>query len=228
MNKLAPKQLLALTMVLVVGQAIAAAPTVGLVVAKSTIRIDSSAVTGNATILSGNVLESVGGTSELRLRGGSVVMDTNAKIRVFEDRTELQSGKIQVNGSQLSTDAGEIRIQSGNGSEAVLERYDSDVMVGSLRGSVKVTDREGVLLASLNPGSSMLFSAEVDEQDQGGAGTGSSSPAGKTKTKAKIKTKPGVKMSRGAKVGWGLAGAAAVAVPVAVVATRSSTPPVSR
>ena len=110
MHKLAPKQVLALTLALTMWQANAAAPSVGVAMAKSSIRIDSSAVTGNATILSGNVVESVGGTSELRLQAGSVVMDTNARVQVFENRTELQSGKIQVQGPQLVTNSGNISV----------------------------------------------------------------------------------------------------------------------
>ncbi len=222
MKQWTPKQLLALMLVLTVGQALAAAPTVGLVMAKSTVRIDSQAVTGNSSILSGNVVESVGGISELRLSGGAVVMDTNAKVQVFENRTELQSGKIQVSGSSMSTGAGELKIQADAGSEAILERTNSSIIVGSLRGSVKVTNREGVLLASLNPGHAI--SLEPEPGDQGGAGTGKASDTSTTTTSKK----KGGGFIIGAKTGIVLGTVTAVAVPVAVVANRSNKPTVSR
>lgn len=230
MKTLTPKQILALVLALTVGQAMAAAPTVGMVVAKDTVRIDSSAVTGNATVLSGNVLESVGGTSELRLRGGSIILATNAKVRAFENRTELQAGKIQVNGAGIATESGEIRVQTPTGSEAILERKSDALVVGSLRGPVQVTNQEGMLLATLNPGSAMAFNPDPD---QGGAGTakGTSTTAqstAKTTGKAAAKGAGKAAMSAGAKSAWILGVGAAVAVPTAVVATRDETKPVSR
>ncbi|GEM_PF-1738100 len=220
MHKLGPKQLLALTVALTMGQTYAAAPSaVGLAMAKSSIRIDTSNVAGNATLLSGNVVESVGGTSELHLRGGSLVMDTNARVKVFENRAELQSGKIQMQGSQLEAGSGQIRVIADPGAEAILERKNSSVVVGSLRGAVRVVNREGVLLASLNPGNALAFDAE----DQGGAGAGSGTPEKSSSKKKKA----------GAAGGWGALGtatqvavvagvAAAVVVPTAVVTTRNT------
>lgn len=225
MHKLAPKQLLALIVALTMGQTYAAAPSaVGLAIAKSSIRVDTSTVTGNATLLSGNVVESVGGTSELHLRGGSVVMDTNSRVKVYENRTELQSGKIQLQGSQLQADSGQIRVMADPGAEAILERKNSSVVVGSLRGAVRVVNHEGVLLASLNPGNALAF------EDQGGAGT---TPEQKSSNKKK---KAGAAAAAG---GWGALGAgtqaavvlgvaAAVAVPTAVVTTRNTKSATSR
>lgn len=218
MHKLAPKQLLALTLALSTWQVNAAAPSVGLAMAKSSIRIDSSAVTGNATILSGNVVESVGGTSELQLQAGSVVMDTNARVQVFNNRTELQSGKIQVQGSQLVTNSGNIRVLADQGGEAVLERKNSSVVVGSLRGSVRVVNREGTLLASLTPGHALSFDME---EDQGGAGAGNGAK--------KVKKRGGFAgMGAGAQAAVVIGVAAAVVVPTAIVTTRSSKSATSR
>ena len=224
MHKLAPKQLLALTVALTMGQTYAAAPSaVGLAMAKSSIRIDTSTVAGNATLLSGSVVESVGGTSELRLRNGSVVMDTNARVKVFENRAELESGKIQIQGSQLEAGSGQIRVMADPGAEAILERRNSSVVVGSLRGAVRVVNRDGVLLASLNPGNALAF----DTEEQGGAGTGNGTTPEKKSSKKK---KAG---AAGAAGGWGALGAgaqaavivgvaAAVVVPTAVVTTRNT------
>lgn len=223
MKKLTPKQILALVVALTVGQAMAAAPTVGMVVTKDTVRIDSSAVTGNATVLSGNVLESVGGTSELRLRGGSILLATNAKVRAFENRTELQSGKIQVHGAGIATESGEIRVQTPTGSEAILERKSDALVVGSLRGPVQVTNQDGLLLATLTPGSAMAF---APDPDQGGAGASKGTNDTPTAT-AKNKRKTG-KISARTKSAWILGTGAAIATPIAVVATRDNTKPVSR
>ncbi len=228
MQKLAPKQLVALIVTLAMSQAHAAAPTaaratappsVGLAVAASSIRVDASNVTGNATLLSGNVVESVGGTSELHLRGGNVVMDTNARVQVFENRADLQAGKIQLQGSQLEAQAGQIRVMAAPGAEAILERRDASVVVGSLRGSVRVVDRDGFLLASLNPGHALAF------DDQGGAGTGTGTGTAPDKKSSKKKRAGAAGwggLSTGAQTAVVLGVATAVAVPTAVVATRNN------
>jgi hypothetical protein len=218
-----PKQFFALLLVCTVGQALIAAPAVGLVMAKKTIRIDTSPVQGNATILSGNVLESVGGTSEVRLGSGSVLMDTNARVKVFADRTELQTGKIQIRGSNLRTDAGRYWIEAPAGAEAILERTAKNLVVGSLRGSVRIMDQSGTLLASLPPGTALAMHSNppaVSDKD-------TSAGANPSETATKKPTVQGG-MSTGAKVLIAAGIATAVVVPAVVVATRDNKTNVSR
>lgn len=211
-----------MTLVLTVGQAFAAAPTVGFVVAKDTIRIDSSTVRGNATVLNGNVLESAGGTSELRLNnGGSVHMAPNARVRMFQNVAELQSGKIQMSGAQANVN--QIRVEAAAGSSAVVDRIGNRVVVGSLSGAVRVTDQEGVLLARLEPGKAIA----IDEEQNSGAGT---NPPPQNRPTPRPKPQPRVNhMGPVAKFFTVVGIGAGVGVPVAVVATRSDKPvPVSQ
>jgi hypothetical protein len=219
MQKSISKQLFAMTVALTVWQANAAAPPVGIAMSKGSIRVDASAVTGNATLLSGSVVESVDSSSELRMRaGGSVLMAANSRVQVFENRAELQSGKIQVQGSNLLADFGGIRVMAAeSGAQAVLEQTGTSVVVGSLRGAVRVLDQDGALLASLHPGKAMAFSPAADE-DQGGAGTGNQTPNNNNKKK----------LRRGAKIWTAAAVAAGVAVPVGVVTTRDKKSTASR
>lgn len=255
MKEFTPRSFLAMTLVLTVGQAYAAAPTVGLVMARNTIRIDSSPVRGNATVFNGNVLESAGGTSELRLNnGGSVHMAPNARVRMFQNVAELQSGKIQMSGAQAN--ANQIRVEAAPGSSAILDRNGNTVIVGSLRGSVRVTNKAGVLLASINPGHALAFGADPQAtgavagpvhtgvSGAGAAGTGSGAGAGAAGAGAGAGAAGVGAGAAGAGAAAGAAGAsagflglgvgalaalgvgaaAAVGIPVAVAATRSSTP----
>jgi hypothetical protein len=219
------KQLFAVLLVCLVGQSLLAAPPVGLVMAKRTVRIDTSPVQGNATILSGNVLESVGGTSEVRLGGGSVFMDTNARMKVFADRAELQTGKIQVRGSNLRADAGSFRIEAGEGSEAILERTSKRVVVASLRGSVRLMDPSGTLLASLAPGTALALDPDGDGTGDKDAASGAS-PSETTQKKNSIPVRKGMGIGTKGLIAAGVA--TAVAVPTAIVASRDEKTTVSR
>lgn len=238
MKEFTPRSFLAMTLVLTVGQAYAAAPTVGLVVARNTIRIDSSPIRGNATVFNGNVLESAGGTSELRLNnGGSVHMAPNARVRMFQNVAELQSGKIQMSGAQAN--ANNIRVEAALGSSAVLDRAGNRVVVGSLQGAVRVTNKQGVLLARLEPGNALAFEADPQVNNPppppptngagaapgtgAGAGTGTGAAAGSAgATTAGAAAGTGfLGMTAGTIALVGGAVAVAVAVPVAVAANRS-------
>lgn len=223
MKEFTPRSFLAMTLVLTVGQAYAAAPTVGLVVARSTIRIDSSPVRGNATVFNGNVLESDGGSSELRLtNGGSVQMAPNARVRMFQNVAELQSGKIQMSGVQAN--ANQIRVEAAPGASAILDRTGDRVVVGSLKGAVRVTNKQGLLLARLEPGNTLAFEDGQQTQAQtqpptadtgngAGANTGTSTPSGLAR------------MSLAQRFGLFAGIGAGIVAPVVFVATRNNNPP---
>ena len=193
--------------------------SIGSVMANSAIRIDDGAVKGNAALFPGNLVETAGGASELRLRsGGAVVMDANTKLRVFENRAEIEAGKAQFRGG-AAAESGNIRVETADGSEAIVERSANSLVVGSLRGAVRVKDGNGILLASLNPGNAMAFTAA--EEDQGGASPNPQTTAGGTKTRRMVRI--------GSRRFWLITGTAgSVLVPVTVAATRNNNPPASR
>ena len=122
------------------------------------VRINASLAAANATLLNGNVVETTNESSELRLRGGAVLMDRATRVRVFDSRTELEAGKVQVQGTDLH--AGSLRVNMlGSASEATVVRTGADVRIGSLRGDVTVT-RKGVLVAKLTAGNELSFRAD--------------------------------------------------------------------
>lgn len=219
MKEFTPRSFLAMTLVLTVGQTYAAAPTVGMVVARNTIRIDSSPIRGNATVFNGNVLESAGGSSELRLNnGGAVHMAPNARVRMFQNVAELQSGKIQMSGAQAN--ANQIRVEAALGSSAVLDRTGNRVVVGSLQGSIRVTNKQGILLARLEPGNALAFEADPQNPSQQAPPQGNVPPGAGVGTGQKQPGASGAGSASGSAAGASAAGSSAAGVgrlsPVAI------------
>jgi hypothetical protein len=204
--------------------AFAASPEVGLVVTKHTVRIDSTPVQGNATVLSGHTLELSGGTGELKLRNGTVLIAANSRVRAYENRAELQAGKIQWGGSHVSATAGPILVQAAKGGQAVVDRRNGMIIVGALRGDVDVKDKSGTVVARLAKGNALAF------DEQSGRRTGA------VMTNAD-KSGLGAATGKGGAFAMGVSGklllglglsAAAASVPAAVTAMRDEPAAISR
>ena len=205
--------ILALTAALTAALPLLAASNGGGAVGLATrpVRINASLAAANATLLNGNLVETTNESSELRLRGGAVLMDRATRVRVFDGRTELEAGKVQVQGSEVQ--AGSLRVNlTGPASEATVMRSGADVRIGSLRGDVTVT-RKGVLVAKLTAGNELSFRAEeTSAPTESAANADEDPPAAAPAGKVWLLTAKG----------WILvSAAAAVGTTSIVVATRS-------
>lgn len=143
----------------------AASSVIGVATARGGIRMDEAAVSGNGTLFEGTTVETGRTASDLRLNNGmNVQLASGSKGVVFADRLVLQRG-----GGQLSSPAGKepayrmearsLRVEPvGGGSQGMVQLTASNrVQVSAARGSLRVTNAHGVMIASLAAGRALEF-----------------------------------------------------------------------
>ncbi len=146
--------------------ATAAAPPIGLAIANGDFTLDNQPVPGNATIFDGNTIETLGSASRVSLKTGTRIELAEGSRGVFHrDYLMLEKGITQVETSQP------YRIQALSFKIVPVERAASarvsimgpdSVRVAALTGTVRVSNREGVLVASLSPGRPLDFSPQAE------------------------------------------------------------------
>jgi len=143
---------------------IAAATTViGVITAPGTFQLDDAQARGNGTLFEGTTVETGAAAGDLELSGGvSLRLGANARGRVFPEYLELQRGAAEIrNAAKYSVRTGTVYVtgsESGAvGRVQVLD--DHRVVVTSVRGSLKVLNPAGVVLAMLPQGASFEFQA---------------------------------------------------------------------
>src|SRR5882724_11085480 len=107
MKKMTVRNVWAVFVSLAMVHALAASATIGIATAKGSFRVDDSYVAGNATLFEGAAIETGNSTGELNLSKAKIVMATDTRGRVFQDRLVLDRGKVQWGGSTFRTVAGE-------------------------------------------------------------------------------------------------------------------------
>jgi hypothetical protein len=212
MKKLTIRNLQVAIVSLAVVNAMAATASIGIATARGSFRVDDSYVAGNATLFDGASIETGASTSELNLSKARVVVATETRGRVYQDRLILDRGRVQWSGSGYRTLAGEFQVVGADGaSKALVSRKGETVEVASLSGTVNVLSSSGEMVMAVGAGNAYDFSPEPQ-----GASPGDQDNKGSTKAK-KV-----VKLSTGAKVAIVFGVGAAVAIPAAVIATRGS------
>jgi hypothetical protein len=153
--------LCALLLALNLAVGMAAAPVIGVATAKGSFKLDSAPVTGNGTLLDGVTIETSRATSELRLVGGvKMSMGAESRGRVFRDRLVLERGTSRLAGaSTFGIEAKSLRILAGESNSAGLVSLNGNnrVHVAATSGSFRITNADGLLLASLRAGSALEF-----------------------------------------------------------------------
>jgi hypothetical protein len=154
---------------ILVAQLMAGTSGIGVAVANGTFMLDSSKVTGNATIFEGNALETSGAASMLRLNSGvRIKLDADTRGRVYHDRALLErgSGTFEL-GSGFQVLAGTLRICGATESSASSARIGfrgvKTVQIAALQGSVRVQTLFGVVVANVPAGEAFEFTAPADD-----------------------------------------------------------------
>ncbi|HEY6393341.1 MAG TPA: OB-fold nucleic acid binding domain-containing protein [Bryobacteraceae bacterium] len=141
---------------------------IGVAVANGTFMLDSSKVTGNATIFEGNALETSGAASVLRLNSGvRIRLDTETRSRVYHDRALLErgSGTFEL-GRSFQVQAGALRISAaGESSARIGFRGIKTIQIAALLGSVQVKNLFGVVVANVPAGEAFEFTAPVADEE---------------------------------------------------------------
>jgi hypothetical protein len=151
------------------GIAMAAPPSIGVAVAQGSFRIDSSTVTGNATLLEGATIETQQASSSMQLSGGAHInLSADSKSRIFGDHIVLEKGTGEMEkltGFHAEARGLTIQPETSSASARVSLRGAKAVQVAALTGSFRILNSGGVLVASLRPGSALEF-------EQSGANNG--------------------------------------------------------
>lgn len=161
MYPLCPKSATTAGLLLAVALPGLAAPRlVGTAVAHGDFRMDGTTVMGNATVLEGSALETAGVASTIRLsQGGAVTLGEAAKVKMYGDRMVLERGIGQVSGTtRYPIEVQKLLVQPAEGSQARVKlEGGAKVLVAALRGPVRVSTVNGIIVANVVPGAAMSF-----------------------------------------------------------------------
>lgn len=138
---------------------------IGTVVAEGNFQVDSAPVSGNATIVDGATIQTGAARSEVRLNNGArMSLGAGTRGRVFQDRLLLEQGEGQIEaGVNYTVQARTLNILSDNaGSRGrIALAGENKVQVAALRGAMRVTNSEGILVARVLPGRAMEFEPQA-------------------------------------------------------------------
>ncbi len=136
-------------------------PTVGFASARGTFEVDRVKVWGNATIFSGNTIQTNEAISKLLLKTGTQVwLAAASQATVFEGRTVLEKGIAQFAGSPGDQfEARTLKISAAQPDSLMRVELDASakVVVATMKGAVQVRNSQGVLVAKVSAGESLTF-----------------------------------------------------------------------
>jgi hypothetical protein len=138
----------------------AAPPSIGIVTAQGSFRLDDATVTGNATLFEGATIESKARASLDLAAGPHVALLPESKGRIFGDRMILERGGGEFrDAAGFRMEARELRIypETGQAWARVAFASANKVQVTALSGSFRVLNSRGLLIANLAPGAALEF-----------------------------------------------------------------------
>ena len=140
--------------------AVAGSPVIGMASAQSGFTLDNSKVSGNASLFDGSTVQA-DGYSRIQFNNGSRMdMASGAKAQVFANHASLEAGMSEIQStSGFEIDAQTLKIRPSQPNSIARIRVDSDrhVLVTALNAPVNVWNREGLLVARVNPGMPLSF-----------------------------------------------------------------------
>ena len=165
MNSLSSRAILSLILACTLTCLSASSASIGVATAGGSFQANSLRVTGNTTLFDGSVIETGAAASRLRLNNGTqVLLATESRAKVYQGRLVLEKGGGQLQSSALyPLEARGLRIASASPDTVARVRLtgDSQVLVAALKGSVRVSNSTGVLVASLEPGTALNFDPQA-------------------------------------------------------------------
>jgi len=126
---------------------------IGMAVSNGQMQVDRSAVTGNANLMEGSSVRTSADPSRIQLSNGSrATLAANSEAQVFADRIVLQKGSSLVASPSYSLQANGLVV---TGAQAQVALKGGVVNVTAGNGPAKVRSMEGVMLASVKPGTAL-------------------------------------------------------------------------
>ena len=235
MHKLSAQSLIALTLVTNLSFLSAATPSIGVALADGNITVDKTRTPGNAPLFDGNTVETSKAVSRLQLNNGvRVLLASDSRSKVYHDRMVLEKGTTQVDSAgNYDVSANFLRVTGSEENSARITMNGPTVQVASLKGTLQVSNAQGVALTRIAPGLAFDFTpqdpagatADTDNNKKkkkkaagamdtsGGAGAGSGTAAA------------GMGAGPGTAVIAGIVIAAAIGTTVGVLATSGESTP---
>lgn len=138
---------------------------IGLAIADGSFQVNNSKVWGNSALLDGSTVETGQAGSKLRLNSGSqVLLGADSRARLYQSRAVLEKGAGQLESSAgYLLEARGLRIAPAQAKTVARVKLDGStkVLVATLRGSVRVFNARGLLIANLDPGNAVNFDPQA-------------------------------------------------------------------
>ncbi len=142
----------------------ASGSAIGMAVANGSFRVDHTSVNGSGTLFDGSVVETAKDASDLQLQGGQQLrLGAESRAKVFQGRFVLEQGYSEiVSRAGFQLDARSLQIFAAPGSSArVKVENNRSVLVAALRGTLRVSNAAGVVVARMEAGNTLVFEPQT-------------------------------------------------------------------
>lgn len=142
----------------------AAGSAIGMAMTSGNLQLNHSRVWGNTTLFDGSLVETARAASQIQLNNG-VWMKLAAETRatVFQRKLVLEAGQGEMSPARgFEVEARSLHITAGSSDALARVRVDNGnrVMVAALRGSLRVSNSVGMVVARIDPGDALNFEAQ--------------------------------------------------------------------
>jgi hypothetical protein len=155
----------AATLFCMLSYAAAGTVSIGTANARGNMRVNNYAVSGNATLFEGSVVETEQATADLRMtKGTQITMSSGSRGTLYSDHLLLQQGTSELAPSksfQLQANGLSVIPNEANSRGVISLKEGNTLEVASLNGSFGVTNGRGLLLANVRPGRVVTFAMQA-------------------------------------------------------------------
>ncbi len=164
--RLKTQMMVAYAMVANLTVATAGAPVVGVAVKSGSFTVDGARVSGNATVFEGNRIDTGSGSTRLELNNGNrLSLGADSAGSIYRNRFVLEKGAGDVVATNsFQVEALNLFVTPGAAKASARVSLPSPGLlhVDAVNGAVEVATKKGVLLARLDPGTSLDFTPPPD------------------------------------------------------------------
>ncbi len=143
----------------------AADTAIGMAVANGSFQVDHSRVWGNTTLFDGSIIETAKAPSQLQLNGGvQVRLSSDTRVQVYQRKLVLEAGYGQLeSAADYEVEARSLRITAATPHSVARIRLEGarKVTVAAVRGTVRVRNATGLLVANVEAGKSLDFEPQA-------------------------------------------------------------------
>jgi len=143
----------------------AATTPIGMALANGSFQVDNSRVWGNTTLFNGSIIQTESAISQLHLTGGvQMRLASDSRATVYQRKLVLDYGQLESTPNyEVQANSLHIVATGPDGLARVQVRNQRNVLVAAVRGSVRVTNSSGVLIANVEAGKTL----NLEPQDAG-------------------------------------------------------------